>query len=88
LGSGEAIVSERLCEKEEIRREIEKFKEGEEIEGEISGVTEFGTFVKFGQVEGLILKPEFSENVNLKIGEKVKAKISKIDRDKIYLSLK
>ncbi len=88
LNSGEVIISERLCEKEELQKEIEKFKEGETVEGEVSGVTEFGVFVKIGQIEGLILKPDFSENLNPKIGEKIKAKISKIERDKVYLSLK
>jgi len=88
LNSGEVIVSEKLCEKEELQKEIEKFKEGQWVEGEVSGVTEFGVFVKLGQVEGLILNSEVPENSNLKIGEKVKAKISKIERDKIYLSLK
>ena len=88
LNSGEVIISEKLCEKEELQKEIEKFNEGEIVEGEISGVTEFGIFVKVGPVEGMILNYETSENLNPKIGEKIKAKISKIERDKIYLSLK
>jgi small subunit ribosomal protein S1 len=88
LSSGEVILSEKMCEKEKLQKEIEKFKEGEEIEGEISGVTEFGVFVKFGEIEALALKDEISENLNPKIGEKVKAKILKIDKDKVFLSLK
>jgi ribosomal protein S1 len=88
LNSGEVIVSEKLCEKEVLQKEIEKFQIGEEVEGEVSGVTEFGIFLKLGQVEGLMLNSESTENLAPKIGEKIKAKISKIDRDKIYFSLK
>jgi len=89
LNSGEVIISEKLCEKEQFQKDIEKLKEGETIEGEISGVTEFGIFVKFGQIEGLILKSdEALENLSPKIGEKIKAKISKIESEKVYLSLK
>jgi len=65
------------------------------VDGEISGVTSFGAFISFNDgLEGLIPASEISEKEGvspaevLKVGQKVKAKITEIASDKIYLSLK
>ena len=73
---------------------LEKYKVGEEIKGEITGITNFGAFLKFGKenLEGLIHISEISnEPIKditkfLKIGQKVKAKIIEIIDERIYLS--
>ena len=70
------------------------FDIGEEVEGEITGIAPFGLFVNAKGVEGLIHISEVAwEHVgdltNLyKVGQKVKAKIVKIDDGKVSLSLK
>jgi len=64
----------------------EKIKEGDILEGIVSNITSFGVFVKIKNREGLI---PFSspESQSLKMGKKIKVKITKISGDKIFLSL-
>jgi len=92
---GKLIFSEKLTKKEKTEKELIKYKVGDVVEGEISGVTSFGAFIKFGEdLEGLIRASEISEGKGespieiLKIGQKVKAKIVEIINNRIYLSLK
>lgn len=68
---------------------------GEEVEGVVTGVVEFGIFVKLSNgTEGLVHKSEIDwglvEDVNnhAKVGQAVKAKIIEIKNGKISLSLK
>lgn len=69
------------------RKEISgKIKEGEILEGTVSGITSFGVFVRIKNDEGLI-PFSLAENKELKVGKKVKVKVEKISRDKIFLSL-
>jgi len=83
------ILSEKATKKEELEERMLKFMPGEIIQGEISGVTSFGAFLIFeGGLEGLVPSSEIPEKTDLKIGQKVKAKITKIANNKIYLSLK
>jgi small subunit ribosomal protein S1 len=78
------ILSEKLAREE---KEIEEYKVGEIVEAEVSGVTDFGVFLKFGKnLEGLV--PLLELNQNPQIGEKVRAKIISIENGKILLSLK
>ncbi len=85
LSSGQLILSEKLAKE---GKKVEKLKVGEEVEGEISGVTDYGVFLKFKETEGLVPKKEIPENLNLKIGEKIKAKVIEISEGKILLTLK
>lgn len=83
------ILSEKATKKEELEEKILKFRPGEAIQGEISGVTSFGAFLIFeGGLEGLVPSSEIPEKTDLKIGQKVKAKITEVANNKIYLSLK
>jgi len=73
----------------------QKYNVGDVVEGTISGVVEFGLFVKIeGRVEGLVHISEISwsliENPKAiyKSGEKIKAKIIEIKDGKISLSIK
>lgn len=88
---GKLILSEKIGEIEK-QPSLEKYKEGDMLEGEISGITNFGAFVKIKNgVEGLLNAEEISDKKPeevLKIGQKVKAKIIKISDNRIYLSLK
>jgi len=72
-----------------------KFKEGDEIEGEIKNVTEFGAFVEiYDGVDGLIHVTDMSWSKKtknpadfVKTGDKVKVKILSIDPEKQRVSL-
>ena len=89
------IFSERDSDSEELRAKLAKYKKGDEVEGEITGVVNFGAFMKFDEgLEGLIHISEIDwqliENPRdvLKVGEKRKAKIIDIEGGKVSLSLK
>ena len=89
------IFSEKEGDSEQLKSELLKFNVGDIIEGEITGVVNFGAFVKFGEgLEGLIHISEIDWQLIedprdiLKIGEKIKAKIIGIDGGKVSLSLK
>ncbi|OIO46996.1 MAG: 30S ribosomal protein S1 [Parcubacteria group bacterium CG1_02_39_15] len=93
---GKLILSERAKETEKIKKLLTNYKVGDVVEGEITGVTDFGAFIKFGSegLEGLIhiseldwqLVEEPAEIVQ--VGDKVKVKIIDISGDKVSLSLK
>ena len=68
---------------------------GEEVEGTVTGVVEFGIFVRLEEgVEGLVHKSEIDWGLvedtrqHARVGEKVKAKIIEIKDGKISLSIK
>jgi small subunit ribosomal protein S1 len=88
------IVSEKEALKDELQDRFAKLKVGDEVEGMITGVIDFGAFVNVDSIEGLIHISEISwERVEdpkdyVKVGEKVKAKIIAIDKDRLSLSLK
>ena len=73
------------------------FTRGSLIEGEISGKTDFGLFVKVqGEIEGLINKSNISDKYNedldaemnkYNVGDKIKAVITEINSKKKKLSL-
>src|SRR3989344_1877951 len=89
------IFSEKSNESAEIQQKLSKFKVGDIIEGEITGLTNFGAFVTFDEgLEGLIHISEIDWQLIeapsdvLKMNEKIKAKIIGMERDKVALSLK
>jgi len=75
---------------------VSEYKVGDEVEGVVTSITDFGAFVKVGTMEGLLHNQEVSwdksQNAKgeLSVGDEVKVKIIKIDRDagKISLSKK
>lgn len=92
---GKLIFSEKSKNEEEVRKTLAKYKTGDIIEGEVTGVVTFGAFVKFDEgVEGLVHISEIDwqliENPAdvLKIGDRVQAKIIDIAGEKVSLSLK
>lgn len=88
------IFSEKEALKEEMQNVFAKLKVGDTVEGVITGVIDFGAFVNVDGIEGLIHISEISwervENPKdyVKTGDKVKAKIIAIDKDRLSLSLK
>ena len=73
----------------------ENLKEGDEVEGEITVIADYGAFIEIKEgVEGLIHVSEMSWSTHLrsaqdfvKVGDKVKAKILSLDRDERKMSL-
>ncbi len=89
------IVSERAVWEDSQKAVLDAYKIGDVVEGEISALTSFGAFVKFGDnLEGLIHISEIAwQRIDhpkdvLKVGESVKAQIIQLDHSKIYLSIK
>ncbi|OGN00709.1 MAG: hypothetical protein A3B91_05135 [Candidatus Yanofskybacteria bacterium RIFCSPHIGHO2_02_FULL_41_29] len=91
------IVSERAIKEGAAKEELAKLKVGDEIEGEITEVTDFGAFVRLSDsLDALIHSSEidwkFIENPKdiLHAGEKVKTKIINLDQNtgRVFLSLK
>ena len=68
---------------------------GDEVEGTVTGVVEFGIFVKLSDgVEGLVHKSEIDwglvedTKAHARVGDKVRAKVIEVKDNKISLSLK
>lgn len=88
------IVSEKSIWEDKQKNVISKYKVGSQIEGEVTAVADFGAFVKFDSLEGLVHISEIAwQRIDhpkdiLKIGETVKAEIIGIEGSKIFLSMK
>ncbi len=89
------IVSEKAVSEEELRTKIGKLQLNAVVEGEVSGIVDFGIFLKFGEgLEGLVHISELAWNRIdhpkdlYKVGQKVQAQIISVDRDRISLSIK
>jgi small subunit ribosomal protein S1 len=89
------IVSERAVWEDAQKAVLDAYKIGDIIDGEVSALTSFGAFLKFGDgLEGLVHISEIAwQRIDhpkdvLKVGQKVKAQIIQMDHSKIYLSLK
>jgi small subunit ribosomal protein S1 len=91
------IISERETTDKNSKVSLEKYQIGQTIDGLISGVADFGAFVKFIDnpgVEGLIHISELDHRLIdspkeiVKIDDVIKAKIIDIKNGKIFLSLK
>ena len=93
---GKLIFSEKAAEDDKMKESLEKYSVGDEVEGEITGVVDFGAFIKFDpRLEGLIHISELDWNLVknprdvVNVGETVKAKIVDIaDDGRVSLSLK
>jgi ribosomal protein S1 len=49
------IVSEKAVKEEELGQKLSQLKIGMVVEGTVTGVVDFGAFVKFGEMEGSFL---------------------------------
>ncbi len=88
------IFSEKEAVKDDMAARFSELKVGDEVEGVVTGVIDFGAFMNVDGIEGLIHISEISwERVDnprnyVKVGDTVKAKIIAIDKDRLSLSLK
>jgi small subunit ribosomal protein S1 len=89
------IVSEKAVWETKQESVISKYKVGDNVEGDVTAVTDFGAFVRFDQnLEGLVHISEIAwQRIEhprdvLKVGDHVRAEIINIEGSKIFLSMK
>jgi len=91
------IISEKEAVEENVRELLAKYTVGDIIGGVVSGIADFGAFVRFidnPAIEGLIHISELDYRLIdtpkevVKIDEEIKVKIIEIKDDKVFLSLK
>ena len=92
---GKLIFSEKSPEQKNKEYIIDKYALGDEVTGEVTGIVDFGVFIKLEEgLEGLVHISEIDwalvENPKLlfHVGEKIKVKIIEIKDGKISLSIK
>ena len=88
------IVSEKAIWEDRQKNVISRYHIGQVVEGEVSALADFGAFVKFDILEGLVHISEIAwQRIDhprdlLKVGETVKAEIIGIEGSKVFLSMK
>ena len=91
------IVSEREVLSGNLKEQLSKYSVGQEIEGIVSGIADFGVFVRFADnpdIEGMIHISELSHRIVdnpkeiVSVNDQVKIKISDIKEGRVFLSLK
>lgn len=95
------ILSEKAKELDKLKEILKNYKVGDLVEGEITGITDFGAFLRFNRegacpefIEGLIHISELDWKIIedpteiVKVGDVLQAKIIDISGDKVSLSLK
>ena len=88
------IFSEKEAVRDDMQSRLASLKIGDVVEGVVTGVIDFGAFVNVNGIEGLVHISEISwERVEdprkyVKIGDRIKAKIIAIDKDRLSLSIK
>ena len=91
---GKLILSERAAEAEARKAAMDKLEVGTKVNGKISGIVNFGIFVTFNGLEGLVHISEIAwghvkdPNEYGKLGDKVEVLVIGKERDKISLSMK
>ncbi len=99
---GKLILSEKAKSEQALKEILKNYKKGDIVEGKITGIADFGVFIKFpaaevnqdSSIEGLIhiseLDWQLVQNPNevVKIGEVIKAQIIDINKNQVFLSLK
>ena len=88
------IVSEKAVFEKDLQDRISKLKIGDIVTGTVSGIVDFGVFVKFGELEGLVHISELAwQRIEhpkdiVKVGQEVKAVVIGLDKGRISLSMK
>lgn len=92
---GKLIFSEKALASKSRKEIVAKYNLGDVVEGEVTGVVDFGVFIKMEEgFEGLIHISEIDWSLvenprdHFKVGDKIKAKIIEIKDDKVSLSIK
>lgn len=92
--NGKVILSEKAKISKELEEKLVGYKVDDIVEGAVSGIVDFGAFITFNSIEGLVHISEIGWQLIekpsdiLKIGDNISAKIISIDGDKVSLSLK
>ena len=92
--AGKIVVSEREALAENRAKSLESLKVGEVREGVVSGIVNFGIFVTFDGLEGLVHISEIAwghvKNPSefVKVGDQAKIKIIGMEGEKLSLSIK
>jgi len=88
------IFSEKAAIEENREKALTNLKEGDVVEGTVSGILSYGLFVTFDGLEGLVHVSEIDwghvtdPSKFAKVGMKVKVKVIGLDSEKISLSIK
>ncbi|KAA0205941.1 S1 RNA-binding domain-containing protein [Candidatus Uhrbacteria bacterium] len=89
------VVSEKAVWETKQESVLAKYKVGDVVEGDVTAVTDFGSFVRFdANLEGLVHISEIAwQRIDhpsdvLKVGDHVRAEIINIEGSKIFLSMK
>jgi small subunit ribosomal protein S1 len=88
------IVSEKAVFEKDLQDRISKLKIGDIATGTVSGIVDFGVFVKFGELEGLVHISELAwQRIEhpkdiVKVGQEVKCVVIGLDKGRISLSMK
>lgn len=88
------ILSEKAKTAKEVEAKLSAYKVGEIVNGEITGLVDFGAFMIFDGVEGLVHISELAWQLVekpsdiVKVGEKIQAKIIALEDERVSLSLK
>lgn len=91
------ILSEREITGEDVKKSLEKYKEGDAVEVMVSGVADFGVFVRFvddPSIEGLVHISEIDHKLIdspkelVKVNDSMRAKIIELKDGKVSLSFK
>ncbi len=92
---GKLIFSEKSPDQKERREIVEKYQVGDALDGVITGIVDFGVFVKVEEgLEGLVHISEIDWGLVddprnfFKVGDKVKVKVIEVKDGKISLSIK
>ncbi len=92
---GKLIFSEKNPELKNKEKIIDKYEVGDEVSGEVTGIVDFGLFIKLEEgLEGLVHISEVDwglvDNIKamFKVGDSVRAKVIEIKEGKISLSIK
>jgi len=97
LRTNKLIISEKAIVAADVKKRLADYKVGDVIDGIITGVADFGAFIKFMNdpgIEGLIHISELDHRLVdnpkevVKVDDVVKAQITEIKDDRVSLSLK
>lgn len=89
------IFSEKSFEEKDKEKLVSKYAVGDEVEGDVTGIVDFGLFLKVEEgLEGLVHISEMDwglvENPRLlfKVGDRIRAKVIEVKEGKVSLSIK
>lgn len=92
---GKLIFTEKGMGQQERSEIVDKYTVGDDVDGEITGIVDFGVFVKVEDgLEGLVHISELDWGLvedprrMFKVGEKIRAKVIDVSNGKISLSIK